>query len=154
MLNDTQKNLLDGYIEDYFISSADNLISSFSSKDEQLKAVKCIKKALTQSIVDFFRMIIVAYPRHVHGNSKKLLMLITLNTLINAEAAEIKFVKSLCDPRLSTLSSGVSLSEWQTQQQKLIATRIQAKMLTWIEIKKQKVEENPEAKHYPGRSAS
>lgn len=133
MLNDTQKNLLDQYVNDYFIKTTQSFIQYAETADEKSKNIEMVKKALvSKPDFDFCALLLATYPRNVDYNEKKIALLMTLCGVVNGRMEKFKYTKSILDPRLSTKPDSLTTLEWETKQKQLIGLHVQEKMHLWL----------------------
>ncbi len=137
MLNDTQKGLLDEFINDYFIKAAESFFQYSGTEPGEFEEKKSdrlemIKKALTQPMMEFCELVLKIYPSNVQYNPQKIALLVTLSSVVNANIQKFKYIQVLLDPRLSTKPEELTPLEWTKKQRELIGRHVQTKMLTWL----------------------
>jgi hypothetical protein len=137
MLNDTQTDLLNDFIDDYFIKAAESFFQYSGTetgefKEEKSDRLEIIRKALTQPMMEFCELVLKLYPANIPYNSRKIALLVTLNSVVNARIQKFKYIQELLDSRLSTKPEELTPQEWANKERELVGKHVQTKMLAWL----------------------
>lgn len=130
LYNNTQQNLFDQYMEDYFIPICEQFVNSASTKAAKITALFMLRASVNENKITLDSLLHEFYPtpkfKIVHD------VLTAINLFSNQEAKTDPFITTIADLRLYTIPSEMTVDIYQNKLNEKFSQNLRHDIETWV----------------------